>query len=214
MDIALKDLPNVELTIETSKGDDGKRYYRNLAITGNRSWTGYDALLCHVIALNLEHEQLQSRFLELFDRTEWTLRGCAHRRAQKFRSKGEFVWEEAVRLFGGVLQHGTLKLPCVTILSTMRMALLYPRHYKDGLPIRARLLERVDRTPCSDFALLALFEDLQHADNAGEVRPILDFAQRGLDSGIYILQIHALQLIQSINRRVERELPQETSART
>jgi hypothetical protein len=99
IDVALKDLPNVELTIETSKGDDGKRYYRNLAITGNRSWTGYDALLCHVIALNLEHEQLQSRFLELFDRTEWTLRGCAHRCAQKFPSKGEFVCEEAVRLF-------------------------------------------------------------------------------------------------------------------
>ncbi len=86
---------------------------------------------------------------------------------------------------------------------------MFPRHYAQGLPIRKYLLERVCRTPESHFALLALFEDYQHAADVENIAANLSLVQQGWNSGIYIVRLHALFLLQSMRRAVDETCPQE-----
>jgi len=207
LDRALQDLPAIEIVCETTQVENGRRRFVTLQVSGNREWTAYDALLCKVIAFSISHPQLQHKFLELFDVTEWTLRTAVHKAAQSARFKPAAIWAEAVRLFG-VPQFGSLQIPCVSILSAMRTALMFPRQYKDGLPIRSQLFERIGRIPASHFSMLVLFEDLRHCDIPRDVETNLKLIQRGLDSGIYILRISALELLQSMARYVDEIAPQ------
>jgi hypothetical protein len=209
LDAAAQDLPNVEVVCESVPAENGRRRFADLKVTGTREWTAHEALLCHAVALNLDQPSLQKRFLELLDLTEWSLRAAVHKAAKIGRFKPAGVWGEAVRMYGGLLHHGTLQIPGVSILATVRSAQMYPRHYKQGLPICAQLFERVARTPESHFSMLALFEDLQHGDHSGNVQRNLRLVQKGWESGIYILRVGALELLQSIGRQVEETCPDE-----
>src|SRR5262249_54979078 len=210
LDAASQDLPHIEITVETVRLDDGRRRFADLDIKGNRDWTRYEALLCHVIALNLDHPRLQQRFLKLLDLTEWSLRATVHNAAKSTRFKTGPIWGEAVRLYGGILSHAILRLPCVAILSSMQRDFIPGGHYAQGLPIRKHLLARVRRTPESHFALLTLLEDYRwYADDGGDIATKLSLVQQSWNSGIYILRVRALWLLQSMRQAVEETCPQE-----
>src|SRR6266540_3879823 len=209
LDAAAQDLPNVGITCETIQAEDGRRRFANLDIQGNHQWTAYDALLCHVIALNLDNPRLQEKFLELLDLTEWRLRAAVHSAARNAGFKAGHIWGEAVRFYGGIFQEATLHLPCAAILSSLRTALLSQDHYAQGLPIREQLLERTRRTPESHFSLLALLQDWRCALDAGRIVSNLGLIRQGWNSGIYILRLDAVELLQWMRRPVEEIFPEE-----
>lgn len=206
-----KDLPNVELVCESITVEDGRRRFTGLQIVGTRSWTSYEAMLCQVIALNLDHATLRDKFLQLLDLTEWTLRVSVNQAAKKSRFRPSAIWDQTVQEYGGTLQHGTLQLPCVAILSTLRSIQMFPRHYKKGLPFRLELFERTRRTPVSDISMLQLCEDLRHDHTAGDVDRKLELVQQAQDSNIYILRITALELLQSMVQDVQEHCPDRLS---
>jgi hypothetical protein len=208
LDRALQDLSRIEVICRTTPTENGRKRFVTLEVTGNQTWSSYDARLCTVIALNIGHPRLRGKFFELFDLTEWTLRAAVHKAAKYSGFKEAPIWGEAVRLFGGVFEKVGLEMPCVSILASMRAAQMYPRHFKEGLPIRSELLERVGRTPVSHFAMLVLVEDLQHADMPGNVETNVALVQQGLNSGVYILRLSVLQLLQSMARYIDEIAPE------
>jgi hypothetical protein len=86
---------------------------------------------------------------------------------------------------------------------------MFPRHFKQGLPISELLLQRVRKTPESDFSMLALLEDLQHGDSVLNVRTRLALAKQACRSNVYILKVHALELLQRLSHEVHMDAPDE-----
>jgi len=208
---AARDLPNVQLQCQSIDLEGGRRGLGGVEVEGHRQWSTFSALLCHTIALNISDSSLQAKVLDLLDLTEWTLRGEALKAAKAVRFKPGPVWGEMVRLYGGGIQHGSVKLPCCTILSSLRMIQMFPRHYKKGLPIYDQLLERVGRTPEGHFSMLTLLEDLNHGDSTLDLRTQLGLAKQACNSGIYILQIDGLRLLQYLSHDVHETAREELS---
>jgi hypothetical protein len=209
LDAAAQDLPNIEVQCQTFPAGDGRRRFGGFQVLGHRNWEPWSALLCSVIALNIDHPRLQERFLELLDVTEWSLRAAVHKAAETAGLKPGPIWSEAVRLYGGVLQHATVDIPCCSILSTLRKIQMYPREYKQGLPIRGPLMERAVKTPSSHFSILALLEDLLHDHTIADVRATISLVKQAWESEVYILRISALDLLRRMSREVHENAPQE-----
>ena len=196
LDAAGRDIPKVEIACKTIQTENGRRCLADLELQGNREWTAYDSLLCHVITLNLDHPKLKKKFLKLLDLTEWRLRATIHSTTRSSGFKfSDLLWGEAVRLYGGILEHGTLRLPCAAILSRIRTTLMMDSRYVEGLPIREELLERTRRSPESHFSMLALLHDRRPACDAATVIVNVALARQALNSGIYILRLDALDLL-------------------
>lgn len=206
---ASRDLPNIKIQCQTLREEDGRIRFAGLEVLGNRSWDSFAVRLCHLIALNLDLASLQSRFLELLNLTEWSLRAAVHAAAIAARFDPSAVWSDAVRLFGGPLQFAAVKLPGCKILSTLHAIQMFPRHFKQGLPIRAYLMDRVRRTPESHFSLLAVLEDLKHGDSVQDVRAMVSLVKRAWDSQVYILRVSALELLQHRSLEVHETAPEE-----
>jgi hypothetical protein len=209
---AAQDLPNLQIQCQSIDAEDGRKRLTGLELVGHREWGTFSALLCHTIALSIDNPLLQGRFLELLDLTEWTLRIAAQEAAKASRFRPNPVWAEVVRLYGGGLQHGTVRIPCCTILSTLRMIQMFPRHFKRGLPISEQLWERVCRTPESHFSMLALLEDAQRGEGKLDLRRVLTLAKQGCESDVYMLKVDGLELLQRISREVQERAPEELPA--
>jgi hypothetical protein len=210
MDAATQDLSNVSMAIATVQDDKGRRHLADVAVRGNRDWAPYDALLCSVIALNQNHPRLRDRFLDLLDVTTWSLRNAAQAAAELDRIKPARVWEETVRVYGGGIQHGVLRLPCTAILSGLRSALMYPRHYPSGLPIRGDLLQRVAKGAGNDLALLALLHDhYREAFDSADIAANLALVRKGWDTAVYTLRLEALELLQSMSHAIRQTCPEQ-----
>lgn len=199
---AAEDTPRLHVTCVAFPKANGRTDLGGIEVKSEASWNGHDAALCDVIALNLEHPRLQSGVLDLLDLTEWTLRSAVHSHARGERDIARVVWGEAVRLYGGILQHGALHVPCTAILAAMRLALMRRERYANGNPIRTELVSRAAATPASDFALVMLFEDRTAAARRDLVAENLDLVQRGLRSPAWITRMHALQYLESMHQAV------------
>lgn len=198
LDDAGQDLQDIRVTCASVKTDD-RRKLTALPISGNREWTEYEVLLCKVIALNLDHPNIERKFLELLDLTEAVLRSAVSNAATDSRFDPDRVWGEAVRLYGGVVGHGTMQLPYLTIVSAVRNAQMRNRSSAQGLGRRAQLFKRV---PKSHFAMLTLIGDLEHYEGAHDVDSSLNLVRQAWDTGIYIIRTESMHLLQSMRRQI------------
>ncbi len=83
----------------------------------------------------------------------------------------------------------------------LRTIQMFPRHFKQGLPICEQLLERVRRTPEGHLAMLTLLEDLQHSDSNLDLHTKLALARQACGASVYILKVGGLELLQSTYAR-------------
>ncbi len=204
LDTATQDVARVGVTFQ--KSPDGPS---NLSITGTRDWSDRDAALCAVIAQNLHEAQLEREFLKLLDATEWKLKTASRAAARSAGLKLADVWEEIVRLYGGLLQHGKLTLPCSAILSALRMTLMGVRRFGAGLAIREPLIQRTRKNPESHFGLLMLLQDHDAAGDATKVQENIQLVEQSLNSQVYILQVDALEYLQLMRSTLEAQHPEE-----
>ena len=205
LDTAVRDVPRVAIGVRTPRGGDPEY----LEISGNRDWTDRDAVLCAVIARNLHHPELARGFLKLLDSTEWNLRTAGRAAARSAGFKVGAVWEELVRLYGGVLQHGKLTLPCSAILSALRMTLMGIHPAGSGLLIREALIERTRKNPESHFALLTVLNGRDTACDAEQVVENLQLVEQALKSQVYILQAEALEFLQLMHSTIDEQCREE-----
>ena len=196
--LAAEDVANITCKCHVVELDDGRRRLGGVSVEGGRSWSTYCVRLCALVAHHLDDPAIAKGFIELLDLTEWALRRASDQAAAADRIKTRRVWEEAVRMYGGILGSRGMELPCSVILAKLRMALM-DQKYPDGSPLRQSLLERATATPGSDFALLALFQD-RRGFCKDDLETILDLVRRGWESGIYILRVDALEFLQWMRR--------------
>lgn len=192
--LAADDLANLSCKCHIAELDDGRRRLALVSVEGSRAWNPYCLRLSEFVARHLDDPAIAAGFLELLDLTEWALRRAAEQAAASEGIKPRRVWEEAVRMYGGVLRSSAMQLPCTVMLAELRTALM-DRTYSGGLPIRRPLLERAVSMPGSHFALLALFQERRGVDE-GDLETVLDLVRRGWESGIYILKIDAVEFLQ------------------
>ncbi|AXC15994.1 hypothetical protein ACPOL_6784 (plasmid) [Acidisarcina polymorpha] len=195
---AQQDLTNITVKCESVILEDGKRRFVQVQIEGNREWNRYERHLCAVIAHNFARPEIRLRFLSLFDATERTLKEGAYLAARTSRFKPGPVWAKTVRTYSGIVNWGEMKLPCTTILSEIRnsrTASLYPRGV---LPIDDELLSRALSDECSHFALHTLNRGWHEGGGGSDIDVKLTLAERGIDSGIGIIQLDSIYLLQSI----------------
>jgi hypothetical protein len=203
LDTAIEDVRGVAVRCVSCAVADGRRRLTDIEIYGTKNWTSREGLVCAVIARHLGHPELLDRFLNLLDRTESVLREVVQKAASESGFDFDQVWEEVVRLYGGVLMHGTLKLPCTAILSGLRNHLMQWHEHHDEIPIRNQMLERASRNPGSHFSLLALLQDHEAAAASEYVLTNMELIRRAWASGIYILQVDALEFVQYMGRAVD-----------
>ena len=194
--LAAEDVANITCKYHVVELDDGRWRLGGVSVEGVRTWSAHSVRLCALVAHHLDDPAIAKGFIELLDLTEWALRRASEQAAAADRIKTRRVWEEAVRMYGGILGSRGMELPCSVILAELRMALM-DQKYPDGSPLRQPLLERATATPGSDFALLVLFQD-RRAFCEDDLETILDLVRRGWESDIYILKVEALEFLERI----------------
>lgn len=201
--LAAEDVAKLTCTCHIVELEDRRRRLGTISVEGNREWNSHFVRLCELVAHHLDAPDIANGFLRLLDLTEWTLRRAADQAAADYRIKPLRVWEEVVRLYGGVLQSSAMQIPCTAILAELRIALMN-RKYPDGLPIWEALRERATGTPESHLALLALFQDrrgLHHRD----FETTLNLVRRGWESDVYILRVDGLEFLQWMHHDTPRD---------
>jgi hypothetical protein len=203
------DLPTLDADCESEDVDGSRRRFVGLRLSTGHSWTPYDEFLCHAIATNLGIPAIRWGFLELLDATEWTLRSAVHRAARVARFDPNGIWEEAVRLYSGAIYHGTMTLPCIEILSSIRRARMDHFGHPPALPIRDQLLERARRNPTSHLSLLTLLDHHEYGSSPEEIGISLDLVEKAFRSGIYILRVNGIDHLEWLRSAVDHSCPQE-----
>jgi hypothetical protein len=169
----------------------------------HHSWSSYDRILCTVIARNLNVASIKTGFLALLDTTEQHLKKAVQNAAAEARFRYNPVWNETVRAYGGILNHGRMKLPCSAVLTDIRNAAMSPRRSLEALAIQGELLERALSSHRHDLALCALTNDWRFVADGIPIDSKLNLVRRGLESGIGIIQLGSIDLLQSMRREMD-----------
>lgn len=206
-DEAMADLARVTLRCETTEREqDGKRVIVDVPIEGHRLWSAFDSLLCEVIASKVNEPAFATRFLELLDATEWTLRSAARSAATEAGVGHRATWSDVVRLYAGTLWGG--RLPCGDMLRSLQANF----SFSFCPDLRRNLIARVVRQPPSDFALAALLIDRQAARSPELVEENISLVQRSWDSTIPIQRLHGLEFARIMRSAVDKAGPSAATA--
>ncbi len=173
--------------------DGGRRRLGAVAMEGHGGWNVYGVRLCELVAHHLDIPSIALRFLELLDVTEWALRRAADDAAARDNLKPSRIWEETLRMYGGITRSSGPELACTVMLAELRNASM-GQMYSQGLPIRSALLERATAPSESHFALLALLQERRTVGDE-DLETISDLVERGWRSAIYILRVDALEFV-------------------
>jgi hypothetical protein len=96
-----------------------------------------------------------------------------------------------------------MTLPCTTILSEIRNYRMFSQRLAGPLPIHTELIDRAMSETVSHFALHALNRDWSTTAAITTFDLKLDLVQRGLESGIGIIELDSIDLLHSMRREMD-----------
>lgn len=198
LDLARQDLANITLKCSVVIQGEGKLRLTHVEIENNFELSKGDQGLCAVIARHLDHPALKDRFLALLDETESSLRYQALVAARKANLKATRLWEEVVRYYGGALSWGSSRLVYTAITGSIHNTRMTLRHSPGVLPIVNELKHRAFSDKGSHFALHLLEREWQDEHESNDIDAKIKIAQLGLDSGVGIVQLDAVDLLRSM----------------
>ncbi len=119
--LGVSETSTIKLTCQTFETENGKKGLVGFDITGNRPLSRYGAVLCAVVAENLEDEAIQQEFLNLLELTDTSFLERVRRAAEEAGVGVRSAYSEAIRLYGGLLAYGDgSPFICAGILSAIR----------------------------------------------------------------------------------------------
>jgi hypothetical protein len=204
---AVADLPFLSIGLKTLANPDNRATISYPEVKNHRTWSDYEAMLCTVIAKHLDDPYLCSRFLELLGLTAWALRRATDIAARDLRLKRDVAWGEVVRVYG-VLDGGTFALPMQRILSAVRHNYRFSSRIKPPQIFYEGLRNCVKRESCPDFALLCLLDLVQYRP-VEEINFRIELLRKAAASGVFIVQVHAIQMIEFCASHVIEHCPEK-----
>jgi hypothetical protein len=200
---AVADLPNLSVIIHSVEIQNGRRRISQIEVEHYRSWNSYDRLLCAVIAQNIDPDPIRAEFLALLDSSQEYLKSAAYSAAASARFKPQAVWSQTVRYYGGIFSQGEISLPCSAILADLKNTRMLSSDTQAASSIDSDLVERALTMEGHDLALCALTNQWRFSVNTIPIDTKLDLAQRGLESGIGMIQLGSMDLLHSMRREMD-----------
>lgn len=204
---AIADLSNLTVGLKASPNFEGRLIISNPRVQNHRTWSEYDGMLCGVIARHLDDPILCRRFLELLGLTERALRRATDMAARESRLKPDSAWGEVVRVYG-VLDGGTFALPVQRMLSALRARYRFSSQDKPPEVLYEDLCRAADSEPCPNLALLCLLELIERRP-IEEIDFRVELLRKAARSGIYIICVRAIEMIQFCTSHVCNNCPEK-----
>jgi hypothetical protein len=140
--LGISETSTMKLTCQTFERDNGKKGLVGFDITGNRPLSSYGAILCAVIATNLEDVAIQEEFLKLLELTDTSFLDGVRCAAEEAGVSVRTAYSEALRLYGGLAVYGNgSPFVCSGILSAIRYSRMSHRELC-ALPILQSLVRK------------------------------------------------------------------------
>jgi len=173
-----------------------------LELSGPRQWTPYELLLCDVIAMSLDDRDIQNRFLELLDVTQWALRNKAQEAANQSGVSFNNNW---ARIVGQLAMFSSQQLPFFRIVANHREGLMHA-YRQASFALRDELLTRINRDATDYFSLSILLDGLTYCRPSGpqiDATMYIHVANLAWQSRIYHLRLNVLHLLHSIRHYLQ-----------
>ena len=200
--LGLNETSAIKLSCQTFERDNGKKGLVGFTITCNKPLSGYGAVLCAVVAENLEDEEIQREFLKLLDVTDTAFIDAVRSAAEESGVSVRSAHGEALRSYGGFMLYGDgTPFICSGILSAIRYSRMMSRRELGPLPILHRLVKNVRERETSYVSFFTLLIDLQRDSSGLELDDLLDLAQTAWNTGISWLRMEAVRTLSFLHRR-------------
>jgi hypothetical protein len=200
--LGVNETSTIKLTCQTFERDNGYKGLVGFTITGNKPLSGYGAVLCAVVAENLEDEEVQWEFLKLLDVTDTIFIDAAKNAAEEAGVSIRSAHGEMLRSYGGFMAYGDgTPFICSGILSAIRYSRMMSRQELSPLPILHNLAKNVRERETSYFSFFTLLIDLQRDSSGLELDALRDLAQRGWNTGIIWLRMEAVRMLSFLHHR-------------
>lgn len=210
--LGISETSTMKLTCQTFERENGKKGLVGFDITGNRPLSSYGAVLCAVVAENLEDEAIQQEFLKLLDLTDTSFLDGVRRAAEEARVGVRSAYSEAIRLYGGLFAYGNgSPFVCSGILSAIRYSRMMSYRGLRPLPILHSLLKNVRADDTRYFSFFALLIDLQRDSTGLEFDDLVDLGQRAWKTGIGWLRMEGVRMLSHLHFRSSELGPNEAA---
>lgn len=200
--LGISEISTMKLTCQTFEGENGKKGLVGFDITGNKPLSSYGAVLCGVVAENLEDEAIQQEFLKLLDLTDTRFLDGVRVAAEEAGVGVRSAYSEAIRLYGGLFAYGNgSPFVCAGILSAIRYSRMMSQRGLRPLPILHSLAKSVRTDGARYFSFFALLVDLQRDSNGLEFDDLIDLGQRAWRTGIGWLRMEGIRMLSYLHFR-------------
>ena len=199
------DLLKVEVEAIVGEFPDGRKFVSGAYTDVETSASTHEAALCSVIADNLDDLSLSEAFLELLDLGEEALRAACDTAAKKQCLKPLPVWRELIRL-NVVLRHSRFIHPLLLMCVEIRDRTLLGKSLRPS-PLNDALFERTRTKGSRSLAQLLLMSRLRYSESI-DVEDAVHLFSQAWDSGVYIIQMEALDFVHSCAAAIRKRGPQ------
>ena len=200
--LGMSETSTMKLSCQTFERENGKKGLVGFNITGNKPLSSYGAVLCAVVAENLEDEAIQQEFLKLLDLTDTTFLDGVRRAAEEAHIGVRGAYSEAIRLYGGLFAYGNgSPFVCSGIMSAIRYSRMMSQRGLRPLPILHSLVRTVRADDTRYFSFFALLIDLQRDSTGLEFDDLIDLGQRAWNTGIGWLRMEGVRMLSYLHFR-------------
>ncbi|MGD1092498.1 MAG: hypothetical protein ABSB35_10980 [Bryobacteraceae bacterium] len=198
-------LPQVRVEPVVGEFEDGRKFVSSAHTDERSSASSHERVICAVIVDNLEDYALREAFLELLDVGEWALKAAADEAARAQGLKPLPVWRELMRL-NVVCRHSGSIHPLLLMSANLRDTPRFGESSRPS-PLRDALLERARAKSSGALVQLILMSELRYSE-AIAIEDVVNLFTQAWSSGVYIIQMEALDFVHSCASAICKEGPQ------
>jgi hypothetical protein len=200
--LGVNETSTIRVTCQTFERDNGKKGLVGFTVTGHKPLSTFGALLCVVVAENLEDRDIQKEFLGLLALTDTSFLDAVRDAAEDSGVSVRSAYSEALRSYGGILFHGNgPPFVCAGILSAIRHSRMMSSRELGPLPILHSLVKNVRERETSYFSFFVMLIDLQRDSSGLELDDLLELAQIAWNAGIGWLRTEAVRMLNFLHLR-------------
>jgi hypothetical protein len=200
--LGISQISTLKLTCDTFDRENGSKALVGFSISGPKPLSTYGAVLCAVVAENLDDMDIQREFLKLLDVTDTTFKEAVRTAAEEAGIGVRSAHDEALRLYGGHASFGNgAPFVCAGIMSAIRYSRMMSRQKLRPLPILHSLVNRVRVDGTRYFSFFMLLIDLQRESDGLEFNDLLDLALKAWNTRMSWIRTEGIRMLEFLHFR-------------